>query len=234
MSLHAKRSAQQLNRSAAAAALFAAALAAMPARGGTIDFSGRTWNTLDGAHQYSGSGSTGTMTGRFSVDAVINTALTLNVGDRVSYDYTLTNDWKDLTNDGSLSDWIGDAYASFRSGTGFYDSRVSGDTGYFYYRDLWFSNPAGGGWVNAGTTSNVSGVHFEWTITSPTTYEVKAWNGKGVNTGTPVATYSSTLSDVSAIGSFRLGLWDSEQISTISDFKQRPTLLPASGVTRVW
>src|SRR5215212_6100081 len=79
---------------AALATLLASATAAT-AMAGSISFGGRTWTTYDvdanNDPTYSVVNDHGVVKGNYGPDAAMVTPVTIHVGDRISYDYTLTN-----------------------------------------------------------------------------------------------------------------------------------------------
>lgn len=198
------------------------------AQAGSIDFSGRTWSTQDGVHRDDNSipiayvvnnADSVTITGVYGADASIVTALSLNVGDTVSYDYYLTKIDLDPVGDG-ITNWIGDATASFIDGTDNESSaRVTNRT-LFDNNHVWLS--AEGTWTNVSDTdptAPTTGIHFAWTFDSATSYSVTA---TGIATGLEIGTWNGTMSDIGDIQAFRLGLWDSEQDSTMENFTVVP------------
>src|SRR5687768_15024739 len=97
-----------------------AALASLvtSARGGTISFSGRDWttqaagSTTPAVYTVNGANS-GSMRGSFGDwDAVMLTPISIAVGDKISYDYTLTDQQVDLVGDGN-SNWFTDSSTYF-------------------------------------------------------------------------------------------------------------------------
>src|SRR4051794_16183797 len=95
------------------AALAASAAAVTTAQAGSISFGGRTWTTYDvdagNDPTYSVVNNHGLIKGTYGPDAAMVTPVTIHVGDRISYDYTLTNP---VTNS-----WVGSSFGDFRGGT---------------------------------------------------------------------------------------------------------------------
>lgn len=200
----------------------------------SIVFSGRTWSTQDATHRDNPSihteytaidANTGAMRGVFGTggqDCSMVTPLTLQVGDKVSYDYKFTHDQIDLIGDGN-ADWIGDTATAFIKGT-------ANDNNQYATRRLIYSgnnvstlNQEGTGLSVAGTNP-IGGLHIEFTFTSNTDYTVAITD---ITTAAPVVTWNTTLNGtLSEIQAFRVGLWDSEQTVTLSNFTVVPE--PAS------
>lgn len=216
--------------------LFAAAALFATSADGSIIFSGRTWNTQDAAHrdnaairtQYTAvDANTGAMRGVFGTsgqDCSMVTPLTLQVGDKVSYDYKFTHDQIDLIGDGN-ADWIGDTATGFIKGT-------NNDNGQFATRRLIYSNnnvttlDHQGAGQSATGTNPIGGLHIEFDFTSDTTYTVTITD---ITTSGNVATWNTTLNGtLGEIQAFRVGLWDSEQTVTLSNFVHTPVPEPAS------
>src|SRR5947207_6512714 len=94
---------------AAAVAGLAACVAAATASAGSISVGGRTWATYDvdpnNDPTYSVVNDHGVIKGTYGPDAAMVTPFNLHVGDRVSYDYTLTNP--------ASNNWVGSSYGDF-------------------------------------------------------------------------------------------------------------------------
>jgi len=225
-------------RSMRTCALVAGAVAALlvSTADASIFFSGRTWSTQDATHRDNSAihteytavdANTGTMRGVFGTsgqDCSMLTLLTLQVGDKVSYDYKFTHDQIDLIGDGD-ADWIGDTATVFIKGT-------TNDNNQYVTRRLIYSgnnvtklDHSGAGQSIDGTNP-IGGLHIEFTFTSDTAYTVAITD---ITTATPVVTWDATLNGtLSEIQAFRVGLWDSEQTVTLSNFVLTPVPEPAS------
>lgn len=187
----------------------------------TLIFSGREWTPLisEASGQYSppqtnryaaGNASTGIMTGRFGVDSAMTTPITLAVGDKVVYDYVLTEESRNFRGTGA-STWVGDSRTGFQDAGG---NWVSGRIA--TYQDRWTqyfegNNPAS----IYKTRGNPWTIHVEWLFTSATTATVTLTL---VGETTPFAIWNDTFSDISSIAKFRVGLWDSEQDVKLVNF----------------
>ena len=165
------------------------------------------------------------MTGQYAQDAVMTTPLTLSAGDTVSFDSKLTQ-----------NAWWSDAGFSFIDNTGLYDSNHNAQRGgkilrfnqsawEFYAYDP--SNAQQAYWFLANSSSD--NINYKWTFDSATHVNVTMTVGSNA----PVSA-GWNITNISDIKAFRAGLWDSQQTQTVSNFKQRPALLPASGNTYIW
>ena len=225
----------RLNRTCA---LFVAAVAGLlvNSANASVSFSGRTWSTQDAAHRDSAAihteytavdANTGTMRGVFGTsgqDCSMVTPLTLQVGDKVSYDYKVTHDQIDLIGDGN-ADWIGDTSMAFIKGTTNAGSASATRRLIYSGNNLSTLNHSGAG-QSATNTNPTGGLHFDFTFTSDTTYTVAITD---ITTASPVATWDATLDGtLGAIQGFRVGLWDSEQTVTLSNFVHTAVPEPAS------
>jgi len=202
---------------------FAISLGALlSAQAGTVTFSGRDWSTFETTHRdnsaipavYTGEGNTGTIRGVFGRDPSIITPVSLSVGDVVSFDLYCTKDAIDLIGDGN-SDWVGDFNAEFvQQSANPADGSYSRLTG----RMIWYNNSAtlnqNGGDGGSVAASHVDGVHFDWTIDAANHYTVQA----STIAGAPLQAFTGSIADLSSIGGFRVGLWDSEQTAMIKNF----------------
>jgi hypothetical protein len=143
------------------------------------------------------------MTGRFGVDTAMTTPLTLAVGDKVSYDYFLTEESRDFRGSGA-STYVGDSRTGFQdSGGNWVSGRVA------TYSSRWDQYFEGN---NPQSVSHARGypwsIHIEWLFTSATTATVTLTLAGET---TPYAVWSDSFSSVTNIARFRVGLWDSEQ-----------------------
>jgi hypothetical protein len=170
-------------------------------------FSGRTWTPLiTGANHYAGAGlNAGIMTGNFAIDTALTTPVTLSVGDKVAYDYSLS----EINRNGST--WVGDSRTGFQDVS---DNWVSGRIA--TYNSRWEQYFEGN---NPGYAYHERGnpwtIHVEWLFTSSTTATVTVTL---VGESTPFAVWSDTFSDIANIAKFRVGLWDSQQDVTLANF----------------
>jgi hypothetical protein len=217
------------------------------ASAGTATFSGRTWSTYDtqtpyGGNQieYSGAANVGTMRGLFNDgggenDAAMITALTVDVGDKVSYLWHVSDEDRNLEGAfGGLSKWFSDATTAFVSNLNLADTPRVTNRLLFANSDRFNLN-----WYEDGTWQDSvfqdewrnNGLLVEWEFTSSTTATAKIYNSSGA---TLLKTFNDTFSDVDNIVGFRVGLWDSEQTITLSNFTftavPEPTSLAAVGL----
>jgi hypothetical protein len=140
----------------------------------------------------------------------MTTPLTLAVGDKVSYDYFLTEESRNLRGTGS-STYVGDSRTGFQDTLG---NWVTGRIATFSSRwDQFFEGN------NPQTVSHARGypwsMHVEWVFTSATTATVTL---SLAGETTPFAVWSDTFSDISNIARFRVGLYDSEQDVVLANF----------------
>lgn len=187
------------------------------AMAGTITFSGRNWNTLDAGTYSVSNANAGVMTGAYGADAVMTTSLSLNVGDKVSYDYTLNSpNWFGDTGTGfrdANNVWVGDRYMRWSNSN--WEDYINSP---FDATDLYMWNPK-----DVGAT-----VHAEWVFNTATT-ETVTLTMQGATT--PFGTWSGTIQNgtVADIAIFRVGLWDSQGSVTLSNFAVTPAAVPEPG-----
>lgn len=168
-------------------------------------FSGRAWTPLiSGANHYAAvNANAGIMTGQYGIDTAMTTPLTLTVGDKVVYDYFLTEK--------TSGSWVGDSRTGFQDGSG---NWVSGRIATYTSRwDQYFegNNPAHVYYARGYPWS----IHAEWVFTSATTATVTLTLAGET---TPFAVWSDTFSDIANIAQFRVGLWDSQQDVVLGNF----------------
>ena len=168
-------------------------------------FSGRAWTPLiSGANYYAAAdANTGLMTGQYGIDTALTTPLTLVVGDKVSYDYFLTEK--------TAGSWVGDSRTGFQDGSG---NWVSGRIATYTSRwDQYFegNNPDHAFYARGYPWS----IHVQWMFTSATTATVTLTLGGET---TPFAVWNDTFSDIANIAQFRVGLWDSQQDVVLANF----------------
>lgn len=202
-----------------------------------VDSDGRTWGTLENTttaqydppqmNEYFATGQDPLVTGRFTIDSVMATAVTIAVGDTISYDYTLTNEQRNFRGY-SASNWVGDSFGDFRGGVmteadGFGGSlTISGRLGYQFDfatdRTLYLAGAPNEPGVGGGTEDG-PGIHVVWTFPTANTYQVTVTN---IGWNVPLANFAGSTGDnpVTAITFFRQGLWDSEQDVTVTNFAQ--------------
>ena len=191
----------------------------------TLAFSGRTWTPLVqvASAQYSPpqtneystlDAKTGIMTGRFGIDTALTTPLTIKVGDTVSYDFFISAESRNFRGTGA-STYFGDTSTGFKDGS---DNWV-GDRNMRFYASTWEDYLVAPGGASDGYVYQPRGAsqatHVKWTFPSATT-QVGTLILDGETT--PYATWTNTLSNVSDIQKFRVGLWDSEQDVTLANF----------------
>jgi hypothetical protein len=171
-------------------------------------FSGYEWTPLlEAGNSYSGvNANAGLMTGNFAIDTALTTPVTLAVGDKVTYDYSLS----EISRSGST--WVGDSRTGFQDGSG---NWVSGRIATYNPRwEQYFegSNPNS---VNQ-PRGNPWTIHVAWVFTSTTTATVTLTLA---GESAPFAVWNDTFSNIADIAQFRIGLWDSQQDVTLANFK---------------
>ncbi len=203
------------------------------AQAGTVNFSGRDWTTLDGVHRDDPSISSEyivnnadsmTMTGVYGDDTAIFTPISVNVGDVVSYDFYLTKEIRDPVGDGD-TDWIGDsAGGPWASGTW----AAWGTYAMFDNNHVWLWSGASG-WVDVSVTdatAPTTGVHFDWTFDSASSYILTA---TAIGNGALIGSWAGAV-DISLITDWKQGLWDSEQDVTVANFVPEPATMLLLGL----
>jgi hypothetical protein len=201
------------------------------ANAGTINFSGRSWTTLDNIGRNGNpntfttpDANTGVIGAQYGTDSTMATLLTLNAGDRVSFDYYLSNNDPGYT--GQPNPAEGGTY--YGDWTGIFSTQPNDfGGGVWATARLFSSNGQGhqGMTVNNGEGDNYfnvtsglhTGIHVEYTF-GATGYSVTATSlANPLDTMTDSRNYRSGFL-VSDIQSFRVGLWDSEQTATLQNF----------------
>ena len=170
-------------------------------------FCDRAWTPLiTGANHYAAvNANAGIITGNFAIDTAMTTPLTLAVGDKVVYDYSLSEISR------NSSTWVGDSRTGFQDGSG---NWVSGRIATYNSRwDQYFegNNPQSVSYARGNPWT----IHVEWVFTSATTATVTLTL---VGETTPFAVWNDTFSDIANIAQFRVGLWDSQQDVTLANF----------------
>jgi hypothetical protein len=222
-----------LAATAAASAMVTTALA------GSINFGGRTWTTYDvdpsSDPTYSVVNDHGVIKGTYGPDAAMVTPFTLHVGDRASYDYTLTNP--------GSNNWVGSSFGDFRGGT---FSDVDNMVGYLitgrvgYTQD--FQTPRNLHFADAGfnlagsfpgTGETGAGLRIEWTFPDAHTYAISV---RSLSAGGPVATFSGSTGGnaITDVTFFRQDMNDTLQTATVGNFLQRAAAPAPSGNTFNW
>ena len=219
-----------MRRSTLVGVMLALGLIAAGVQAGTITFCGRDWATIDSVardnpsvtnlYTVGSDGLSGTITGVFSTsaDSGMATALTLNVGDVVSYDYYVTRERRDRIGDGYgiyNGMYIGDSWAGFIGNT---DPATNWTvtSAHKLWNDTivyWLADSSNVGAMPA------TGLHFDWWFTSPTEYSVDVVD---IGSNTLLATWHDTMTHISHIQAFRMGIWNSEQDATIANFSVVP------------
>lgn len=192
-------------------------------------FSGREWTPLiSGANQYSAlNPNAGLLTGNFSIDTALTTPLTLAVGDKVTYDYSLS----EISRNGST--WVGDSRTGFQDGSG---NWVSGRIATYQSRwDQFFEGN------NPNSVSHARGnpwtIHVQWMFDSATSATVSL---RLAGETTPFAVWNDTFSDIANIAQFRVGLWDSQQDVALANFTvahqdpSHPAIVNAASPQAYW
>jgi len=185
------------------------------AEGGVITFSGCDWTTRDGggnaygtAPEYVVDGVEGaTATGAWNDAAMMFTELTLSVGDTVSYDWSMTQEIRNISG-AADSDWIGDMWIGF----------LSGDS-------IDLETYAYGTEVRATYYSGPQDLHFDWTFTSETTVEI---NITDLATSATETLAADLATGVSAIKGFAAASWNTEQDYTVGNFVHTAVPEPAT------
>ena len=170
-------------------------------------FGGRAWTPLiTGANHYAAvNANAGIITGNFAIDTALTTPLTLAVGDKVSYDYSLS----EISRNGST--WVGDSRTGFQDGSG---NWVSGRIATYNSRWEQYFEGNNPNYVYY-SRGNPWTFHAEWLFTSATTATVTLTLAGET---TPFAVWNDTFSDIANIAQFRVGLWDSQQDVTLANF----------------
>ncbi len=197
----------------------------------SIVFSGRTWDTLDNVHrdhseirtEYTVLSETsaklrGVYNGGDAGDCAMVTALTLSAGNKVTFDWYLSNNGNNIP-DYNGGTWVGDATCQFqieKELTGRYEYRATERFFTGNSHTTYRNGDSGGAWYdNVDNLSN--GLHLEW-IFDETTYTCVITSlVDPTKTSTYTAAYlnNATVADIKA---FRIGIWDSEQDVTIANF----------------
>ena len=196
----------------------------------SIVFSGRTWDTLDNVHrdhseirtEYTVLSETsaklrGVYNGGDAGDCAMVTALTLSAGNKVTFDWYLSNNGNNIP-DYNGGTWVGDATAQFKTATDLGSWPIATERFYTGNTHTTYYNGSSS-YDNVDNLSN--GLHFEWTFDETTYTCVITSLVDASKTSTYTAAYqnSATVSDIQA---FRVGIWDSEQEVTISNFTVVP------------
>ncbi|HTI98085.1 MAG TPA: PEP-CTERM sorting domain-containing protein [Dongiaceae bacterium] len=224
------------------AGLAVLASAASLAHAGTIHFSNRDWTTLDGTGNAPGgvnqqntyttpNATTGIIGARYGTDNNMYTAVTLSVGDKVDYDFYLSNNDPGYTPGAQGGTYYGDWTTIFSTQPASFASsewataRTFSSNGQSH-QDMTLNNTAGDNFftIHSGLDT---GVHFEFTF-GATSYSVTATS---IANSSDTMTYSGNYLNgfsVSDIQSFRAGLWDSEQTATLANFTVTSVPEPAS------
>lgn len=171
-------------------------------------FSGREWTpALEAGNSYEALNQTaGRMTGNFAIETALTTPVTLAVGDKVVYDYSLS----EISRNGST--WVGDSRMGFRDALG---DPVTGRIATFNSR--WEQHFEGNNPNYAyHERGNPWTIHVEWLFTSATTATVKLTLA---GESAPFAIWDDTFSDIANITQFRVNLGDSQQDVTIANFR---------------
>ncbi|MCF7673741.1 MAG: hypothetical protein K9N23_01530 [Akkermansiaceae bacterium] len=207
------------------------------ANAGTLVFSGRTWTTNEPAANSYGTqpaytlndSASATATGAWNLWAGAWTTIAINVGDTVSYDYFLTKELRN-TYGGGASDYIEDSWAGFLSPSG----GVLDPPTFTYTTEkkAVYGNDAStltvGGDIAPGTTPG-TGIHFDWTFDSDTSYTL---NVTDIATSTPIASAwtGSLVGTTDDIEAFTFGAWNTEQDVTVANFLITPIPEPAAAL----
>lgn len=204
-----------------------------------IVFSGQTWQTVDSVHrdfpdihtEYTVLGpDSGKMRGVYGggdTDCAMYTALTLNAGDIVSFDWYLSDVDGNIEGGGGGT-WYGDTTFQFKtvvnadSWDGIATARFESNSGSAHH---WYSN--GETWYDNGNYDLNTGLHVEY-IMGATDYTLNI-----SSLADPLVSSTTTLAylDGATVGDiqcFRAGIWDSEQDVTISNFTITPVPEPAT------
>lgn len=192
-------------------------------------FSGRAWTPLvSGANEYSAANpDTGFMTGNFAIDTALTTPLTLAAGDKITYDYSLS----DISRNGST--WVGDSRTGFQDAAG---NWVSGRIATYNSRWEQYFEGNNPNYVYH-PRANPWTIHSEWMFTSATTATVRLTLAGET---TPFAVWNDTFSDIANIAKFRIGLWDSQQDVALANFAvlhqnpSHPAIINAAAPVAFW
>jgi hypothetical protein len=168
------------------------------------------------------------------------TLLTLNAGDKVSFDYFLSNSDPGYSPGAEGGTYYGDWTAIFStqpsdfSGGAWATARLFSSNGQGH-QGMTLNNGEGDNYFNV-TAGLHTGVHVEYTF-GVSSYSVTATSlTNPLDTMTDSRNYRSGF-QVSDIQSFRVGLWDSEQTATLQNFTvtvvPEPTAMTLMGLTCV-
>lgn len=195
----------------------------------SVVFSGRTWDTIDSVHrdhpdihtEYTVLSETSAkmrgVYGGGGTDCAMVTALTLNAGDKVSYDWYLSNNGNNIP-DYNGGNWVSDASCQFKTVYELGSWNLATERFITQNTHTTYNN----GSLSYDNVDNLSnGLHFEW-ILNDTTYTCTITNlvdSTRISTYTAAYQNNATVTDIKA---FRIGIWDSEQDVTISNFTVIP------------
>lgn len=221
-------------------AALAMSVAATVTHAGTVNFSDRSWTTLDGTgNEPSGlnlnntyttpDANTGVIGARYGINNIMATDLTLGVGDSVSFDYYVTDN-----NPGYTPGAQGDYYFNTWEAV-FWDttsaSSIHSSGNWVTARTASFNNHTQVTLNNGGNPLTISsdlstGVHFNYT------FGVSDYTITATSIANPLDTLALTRSywtgGVGDIQSFSVNLYDSEQVATLANFTVTPA--PEPGV----
>lgn len=198
------------------------------------DGSTLTWQTIDSIHnarpdihtEYTVLGPDSAkmrgVYGRNGEDCAMYTALTLVAGDKVTFDWYLSNVDGNIEG-GQGGTWYGDTTFQFKTaveagGGNWATSRFVSNDG---SANHWYSPNDGGNWYDNGGYNLNTGLHVEF-IFGETDYTL---NINSIVDPLVSSTVTRNYIDDGTVGDiqcFRAGIWDSEQDVTISNFTVVP------------
>ncbi len=207
----------------------AAMLIASSAQAGMLNFDGRDWVTRDGTGatggnvgdgrgdpSYSSDATSGTALGAYGNQSGMWTALSVSVGDVVSFDQFVTSDLALDILYGGVYTWIGDVAV-----------RLVSNTTDIEYWAAGFAIEFADTYWDPGRVLDLS---YEFEFISETEVEVTKTDRNWYGEGSPETwTWTAAIpSGISAIDGFYTVMWDSQQHNTISNFVHTPIPEPAT------
>jgi hypothetical protein len=185
-----------------------------------------TWQTLGATHRdhpeittdFTVLNDSAKMRGVYGADSAMYTALTLSAGDKVSFDWYLSNNGNNIP-DYYGGNWVGDATFQFKtvfeSGSW---NLATNRFGSFWNNHSGYDNGAGG-YDNGADLS--TGLHVEY-LFGATEYTLNITSLADPLKSSIAALGYANGGTVADIQCFRVGLWDSEQDVTVSNFVVTP------------
>lgn len=153
-------------------------------------------------------------------DSAMYTALTLSAGDRVTFNWYLSNNSNNIP-DYNGGNWVGDTTFQFKTvveagSWNLATQRFYADS--YSYGHNWYSN--GSAWYDNSADLN-TGLHVEY-IFGETDYTLNITSLVNPSVSSTVTLSYANSVTVADIQCFRVGIWDSEQDVTVSNFVVTP------------